>query len=197
MSTQQLHQGFLAIMPKIETHGRIFFRDQPCPHTRAEAVAEMIALAWKWYCRLVQRGKDPAAFQSVLATFAAKAVKSGRRVCGQEKAKDVLSTRAQRRHGFSVNRLPDISTLSDNPYAEALHDNTRTPPPDAAAFRIDWPAWLRRRTHRDRRVIRDMAVGERTKVLARKHRLSPGRISQLRREYAEDWNRFTEAPVAA
>lgn len=105
-----------------------------------------------------------------------------------EKARDVLSPRAQQRYGFCVSKLPDISTLSDNPYSEALADKTRTPPTDAAAFRIDWPAWLRTRTRRDHRVIRDMALGERTKVLARKHRLSPARISQSRR----DWGRFTD-----
>ena len=132
------------------------------------------------------------------ASYAACAVASGRRLCGQLKAKDALNEFTQRQQHFTVCKLPDFSTLSDNPLAEALQDNTRTPPPDAAAFRIDWPAWLRTRTQRDRRIIHDMAMSERTDLLARKFGISPGRVSQLRREYCEDWNRFCgEAPQSS
>jgi hypothetical protein len=31
----------------------------------------MVALAWRWYVRLVKRGKDPSQFSSALASFAA------------------------------------------------------------------------------------------------------------------------------
>ncbi len=43
-----------------------------------------------------------------LAAYAARAVKSGRLLCGQDNAKDVLSPSAQRRHGFQVARLTDV-----------------------------------------------------------------------------------------
>jgi hypothetical protein len=55
---------------------------------------------------------------STLATVAARAVRSGRRVCGQERAKDELSALAQQRHGFVVEKLPDCSTSAGTP-AEA------------------------------------------------------------------------------
>ncbi len=67
-----------------------------------------------------------------------------------------------------------------------------TPPDEQAAFRIDFPAWLSTRTERDRRIINDMVVGERTQHLARRFGISPARISQLRREYHDDWRRFTD-----
>src|SRR5690349_3985594 len=95
----ELHLGFQLILPRLELHGRIFFRHVKCPHRRADAVQEMVALAWKWYLRLAERGKDVSDFVAAFITFAARAVKSGRRLCGQEKAKDVLSPVAQRRHG--------------------------------------------------------------------------------------------------
>jgi hypothetical protein len=75
-------------------------------------------------------------------------------------------------------------------FEERLRDNTMTPPPDAAAFRIDFPDWLKTRTDRDRRIIDDMMHDERTLDLANKHGISPGRVSQLRREFMEDWERF-------
>ena len=84
----------------------------------------MLGLCWKWWLRLIDRGKNPAKFVSVLASFAARAVRSGRRVCGQERAKDALSTVAQQRHSFTVSSLPQISTLNPNPLSDALIDNT-------------------------------------------------------------------------
>jgi hypothetical protein len=189
-SMADLHARFLAIEPRIRTHARVYFRGVKCPAKKEDFIAETIALAWKWFRGLLQRGKDATQFVSTLASFAAKAVKWGRRVTGQVKAKDVLNERNQQRRGFTVSKLPDFSTLSTNPLVEALADNTRTPPPDAAAFRIDWPAWLRTRTRRDRRIIRDMMANERTMDLAQKFKISPARVSQLRREFCEDWNRF-------
>jgi hypothetical protein len=154
-------------------------------------VSEVVALCWKWWVRLHQRGKNPSQFVSVLATFAARQVGSGRRLLGQERAKDVLSPLAQLRHGFTVARLPQISTLEATPYSEALQDNRKTPVDEQVQFRLDWPSWLGTRTDRDRRVIGDMALGHGTLALARMYGMSPSRVSQLRREYREDWRRFT------
>jgi hypothetical protein len=81
----------------------------------------------------------------------------------------------------------------------ALVDNTRTPVDEQVAFRLDFPAWLNTLSDRDRRVVEDLMQGERTLDVARKHGLSPGRISQLRREFLEGWRRFCgeDGPQAA
>jgi hypothetical protein len=110
-----------------------------------------------------------------------------------DRANDVLSPLARRRHGFLVSALPDVSTLSDNPLAEALHDNTQTPPDEQCAFRIDFPAWRATHTERDRGII-DALLGERTLDVAGKYGLSPGRVSQLRREFLTDWRRYCDEP---
>jgi hypothetical protein len=178
-------------LPRIERHARIRFRHLCCPQCRDDAVAETVALAWRWYLRLVERGKGPAEFVSTFAGYAARAVRRGRRVCGQEAGQEVLSPRAQARHGFAVLRLPaGPSTLNGSPLEEALLDNAVTPPPEAAAFRIDFPAWLATWPERDRRLIEALGLGERTLALARQHGLTPGRVSQKRREYHGDWLRF-------
>lgn len=67
-----------------------------------------------------------------------------------------------------------------------------TPVPDQAAFRIDWRAWLKTRTERDRRIIADLLAGERTLDVSHKFGMSPGRVSQLRQEFHQDWERFCE-----
>ena len=151
----------------------------------------MIALAWKWFVRLAARGKDATRFPSVLASYAAKAVRCGRRITGQLAAKDAFNEQTQQKHGFSISKLPDFSTLSTNPLAEALADNTVSPVPDQVQFRLDFPAWTRSRSHRDRQLIQEMAEGERTQKLAKRFGLSPARISQLRRDFHDDYERFT------
>ena len=190
VSLADLHARFLAILQRIEVHARIYFRHIRCRVRRADYIADTVALAFKWFKRLAKRGKDATQFALALAIYAARAVKSGRRVTGQLKAKDVLSEVAQQRHGFYVGKIPDFSTLDTNPLSEALIDNTRSPVPEQVQFRLDFPAWLRTRTDRDRRIIGDMTMGQRTLALSRRHGISPGRISQLRREFYDDWQHF-------
>jgi hypothetical protein len=193
-SVAQLQNRFLAVLPRIERHARISFRHLRCPHQREEALAECLALAWAWFVRLVRRGKNPEAFITVLADFAARAVSSGRRLCGQERANEVLSLVAQRRHGFTVQRLHLYANPPGSRWEEALHDNTQTPVADQVVFRVDFPAWLQTRTKRDRRLIERLLVGERTGAVAQAFDLSPGRIAQLRRQFHADWLRFGAAP---
>jgi hypothetical protein len=179
------------ILPRVESHGLVAFRHLRCDDARQNAINEMVALAWRWTLRLVQRGKDVTQFPTAIATFAARAVKAGRRLTGQEKAKDVLSPLAQRRHSFSVSKLVEVSTLSGtNPIEEALQDNTVSPVPDQVAFRCDFPRWLASLDERRHRIAEDLMLGERTFDVANKHGLSPARVSQLRREFMEDWQRF-------
>lgn len=195
-SVEELQIRFLGILGRIEQHARIVFRHITCREKRADLVAEAVALAWKWFTRLAEVGKDATQFPTALAGYAARAVRTGRRICGQLRAKDALSERAQQRHGFVVGKLPDFSTESTNPLTEALADNTQTPPPDAAAFRVDFPCWRSRYRRRDRRLIGQLMLGERTKDVARRFRLSPARVSQLRSAFRGDWHTFCDGPSA-
>jgi hypothetical protein len=190
------HADFLARLRLIELHARFAFRNIVCPQERHDAVAEVVALVWKWYCRLLQRGKDPSAFVVTLAQFAARHVKAGRRLCGNLSSKDVLSRLAQKRRGFQTVRLQDNGAYDDPAWQEALHDDLRTPVPDQVAFRIDFPEWLALHGQRDRRLIEDMATGESTTQLARKYGVTQGRIAQKRRQFRQDWERFAGEPVA-
>jgi hypothetical protein len=200
---EELHARFLLILPRVELHGRIYFRHVRCPHKKADAIQEMRCLAWRWFLRLHERGRDPADFLTGFVTLLARAVNSGRRLAGMARAKDVLNAATQRRHGFHVERLPSSTQASHerlyaevhgqelhDAFEERLRDNTITPVLDQVQFRIDFPAWLRTLTGRERRLIRAMARNERTLDLSRQFEVSPARVSQLRREFFEGWRRF-------
>jgi hypothetical protein len=192
----RLQATFLtSVLPKVVAHGRVSFRGLKAER-QEECIAEMVALTWAWHLRLAERGKDATQFPTALATFAARAVRSGRKLAGMDRAKDALSPQARQRHGFLVSALPDVSTLSDNPLSEALADNSKSPD-QQAMFRIDFPAWRAGRAERDRRLLDDLMLGERTLDVAGKHGLSPGRVSQLRREFLLDWRRYLSEPPPA
>jgi len=190
LSPDALQAAFLAILPKIELHARIAFRHLKCPDKKSDAIAEAVALAWHWYVRLAQRGKDAADFVVALARFAARRVKASRRLCGVENGKDILSPRSQRRFGFTVGTLPSYSTLEGTPYEDALRDNTRAEVPEQVAFRIDFPRWLAGLAERDRQLVQDLAMGHRTKVVAKKYGVTPGAVSHRRRDFHRAWQRF-------
>ena len=44
-----MEERFLQLLPKIELHGKIFFRHIKCRQSKEEALQEMRALAWKQY----------------------------------------------------------------------------------------------------------------------------------------------------
>lgn len=202
-SLATLHAKFLELLPRLRRHAEIVFRQVACPGQRDDLIAEVLALGWQWYRRLCQRGKNVAAFPAVFASLLGRAVKSGRRLTGQERARDVLSSVAQRRHGFRVEALPVATRTAQHElygqyrgqqrldaFEERLHHNTQTPVADQVVFRIDFPNWLKLRTARERRLIRAMAQNERTTELSKQFDLSPGRISQLRREFHQGWERY-------
>jgi len=207
-SLADLHCRFLVILPRIELHGRVYFRHKNA-EKREEMIAEMVGLCWRWFLRLVQQGKDPTQFVSALAGYAARAVNNGRRIIGQEKAKDVMNPATQNRHGFKVECLHSSTCASHeelysmprgqelhDAFEERLRDNTMTPVPEQVAFRIDWPAWIITRTERDRRIVNDLMAGERTLDVSRKYKISPGRVSQLRQEFHDDWLHFSGDPAS-
>ena len=199
-SPDSLQARFEALLPRIERHGQVYFRYVKCPVRKADFIAEMVGLAWKWFVRLAERGKDATQFASVLASYAARAVKCGRRVCRQESANDALNPQAQQRHSFRVESLPTSTAtphehLYSSPngqrslddFEERLQDNRQTPVPDQVAFRIDFPLFLKSLSRRDRKLARFLALGHPAKQAAAKFKLSPGRVTQLRQQWCREW----------
>ena len=192
---------FHELLPRILTQARITFRGVACPGLRADHVAETMALAWKQLLRLHQRGKDVMQFPTRFILWVARGVRQGRRLCGHQKAKDVLSAAAQLRHRFTVETLPEgkrrCGAVLGGPgdgqshldaYKERLRDNTVTPPPEAAAFRIDFPSFVGDLSDRDRRLALFLSLGYTAKQAAAEFRLSQARVTQLRQRWYREWH---------
>jgi hypothetical protein len=187
---RHLQASFLKVLPRIEQQARFAFRNYHCAADREDAVQETVAVAWAWFVRLAQRGKNPTEFASALACFAGIHVRCGRRLCGAEASQDALSPTAGHRKGFSVQLLGQPEPVHLEMWEEALHDNSRSAPDQAAMFRIDFPNWLGTLGDRNRRIVADLLLGEWTSAVAGKYAISSGRVAQLRREFHRRWHEF-------
>jgi DNA-directed RNA polymerase specialized sigma24 family protein len=89
-SLASLHAGFLELLPRLEQQAGAYFRFVKCPQKKDDLTAEAVAIAWSWYRRLMKRGKNPHEFAATFIHRALCQARSHRRLCGQQKGKDVL-----------------------------------------------------------------------------------------------------------
>ena len=186
---------FLEMLPVIKNYAQRAFRDLD-PEAREDAVQEVIANAAVAFARLVQLGKVDLAYPKVLARYGMAQFCEGRRVGNRLRIGDVLSPYARRKKGLRVESLERFDKESGE-WLEAVVADTHTPVPEQVAFRIDFPTWLKTQTERNRRIAEALALGHTTGEVARRFNVSPGRISQLRKQFCQSWQEFQGEPALA
>ena len=188
--------GFLELLPRIHRYARRALHDVR-GEAQEEALSEVIALCLCAYRRLAERNQLERAYASVLVRYAVAMYYRGRRVGTAQCSGDVYSTRARREAGVKIRSI-GTPVGQRQEWMECLIDNRRTPVPDQAHFRIEFPRWLRTQTRRNRQIAERLSLGHSTAEVAQRYKVSPGRISQIRRELCESWEAFTadRQPVA-
>lgn len=188
LRAQTLQERFLELLPQIRTQARLAFRNEP-PELREELIAEAIANCFVAFVRLMDRGLDDVIYPTPLAKFAIKQVRSGRKVGSQLNVNDVSSNYAQKAKGFVLEDL-DRFDQQRGKWREILIEDRHAGPAETAASRIDVGEWLQSLPKKTRQVAETLASGEMTKKAAKKHGVSSGRISQMRRELMDNWQAF-------
>ena len=186
---------FLSLLPAIQEQARFAFRNED-PERRQELTAEVIANCWAAFVRLVERGLIDVVYPTPLAQYAIKQVRDGRRVGAKLNVRDVSSEYCQARKRLAVVRL-DVFDERTGEWKEILLEDRHAGPADTAAARIDIAAWLESLPKKKRRIAALLATGETTKRTARRFHVSPGRISQMRRELQQAWQDFQGGPAFA
>lgn len=181
------HEAFLKMLPAITRHARIAFRYMPA-EPREEAVAEVTAMCWAAFVRLVERDKQQVASATPLAKFAVAQFRDGRHVTGRQSPKDVMSNTAQRRKGFGVEPLKQFDADEES-WHEVVEDKRATPA-EIAITRIDFASWLKMLPRRSRKVALMLARGETTSDAAKRFGISAARISQIRLWLRVHWDVF-------
>jgi DNA-directed RNA polymerase specialized sigma24 family protein len=180
------HAKFLELEPNIRRHAQVRFRSSP---DREEAVQEVVARSLVAFLRLFEGGKEHLIYAAPLARFAVAQVRCCRRVGGRLNIRDVSSAYCRARKGVTLESLNWFDETSAQ-WQELLVEDRRSRPADIAAARIDIRAWLETLPGRNRCLAERLASGASTSEAARMFRISPARVSQLRRELHRAWNDF-------
>lgn len=180
------NQRFQEILPNIRTCATYAFRKMNI-EIREDAVQDVIVQCYFAFIRLLRQGKGERAFPSVLARFAIRRYRAGRRASGAVAGRGPTLETIQkpdhrRRLGPQERRIVR--------WREMLMEDRRTPIPDQVSFRVDFPEWLKRLTHNQRRCAELLANGHQGQEVAQQLRMTPARISQVRRELRAEWERF-------
>ncbi len=197
LRAQTLQDKFLDMLSAIRNQARFAFRAET-PERRDDLVTEVIANCFVAFVRLMDRGKEDEVHPTPLAQYAIRQVRDGRHVGSSLNVNDVSSEHAQRSKGIVVESL-DRYDQRKQEWREILIEDRHAGPAETAACRIDFGDWLQSLPRRSRKIAETLAAGETTKNAARKHRVSAGRISQMRRELKDDWEAFQgvdQSPVA-
>ncbi|MDZ4818318.1 MAG: hypothetical protein SGJ20_05030 [Planctomycetota bacterium] len=185
-------EQFVAMLPEIERLLRISFRNL-APEARVDAHEEGVVHCLLSYVRLFEQGRAEVATPSSLAWFAKLQVRRGRTPACPMTCREPLSRYGQLGKGIRVVRLHH-GDFSDDTWINDVIDSGSTSISDRVATKLDFVAWLGSLCQRTRRIAMDLARGNGTRDVAQKYRLSPGRISQLRRELHNSWQLFQGEP---
>ena len=188
LTQDQVHERFLKMLPAIKRYVRRSFGKFQ-PELQSELVQEAVVNAYLSFSRLAERGKADEGSPWALGKFAVLHVRCGRRCGCPANADDITSIYCQIRTGVRIEPLCSYDP-EEEVWKEILIEDRRATPADTAANRIDFAAWLSTLSRRNRQIAELLATGECTGKIARRFRLAAGRISQLRREFAESWQRF-------
>jgi len=187
------HDSFEDMLPSIRDRLNFAFAGFTYA-TREDAVQESLALAMDAYAKLFLRGRASLAYPSVLAMYAARQFRAGRRVVGgQLSRKDVLSSDTQKHHGIVVKPL--VRRDRNGAWKEILVEDRGFTPAETAIARIDFGDWLSRLCHRDRGVATTLAAGETGRDTAKLHGISAGRVAQIRAKLRRNWQAFQGEPA--
>jgi hypothetical protein len=171
---------FVQWMPMMQCRARRRFLNLP-PDLRQEAVANSLALAWKFFYALFRQGRadEPEVLKSCIY-YAVKQTKCGRTIQSKSRCKDALDHRRTGKAKFSDFDLSNFI-------------GRNTPIPDQVSFRLDVPAFFRTLTSRQRAIAADLATGMATKQAAEKYGVTPAMISQFRARFRQLFDAFFAA----
>jgi hypothetical protein len=175
---------FVAMLPEIEQKLRLAFCRLE-PEAREDAMGEAVVHSLLAYIRLHEQGRAEVATPSSLAWYSSRQVKRGRPATGRMNGKEPLSRYAQIGNGIQIDRQ------SSN-WIDMLVEDKRASVADQVAAKLDVGAWFATLTKRMKEIARDLAFGCSTSEVAKKHGVTAGRISQMRRVLENSWAAFQQ-----
>jgi hypothetical protein len=180
--------NFVTMLPEIEQKLRLAFCRLDL-EAREDAIEEGVVHSLLAYVRLDEQGRAEVATASSLAWYSSRHVRRGRPAGGHMNGKEPLSRYGQISNDIVVERQPSN-------WIDVMVEDKRAAVVDQVAARMDVSAWFTTLTKRMKEIAKDLAFGCSTSEVAKKHGVTAGRISQLRRSLEESWAAFQREVVA-
>ena len=182
------HQQFESALPTLMKNFKYLLRHRW--RDRDDLFAESAACAWKAFVGILAKGQDPVAVGlSGIAAYAARHTLKGRQIGrgrngGGRHKMDVQHHRAQELGGYKVISYDSGETVRNDDGPAAWRDwvatDHRMGPAEAAAFNIDYSAWLAGLPERRRMTALLLAEGRGTLEVAGLVGVTPAAVSQAR-----------------
>ena len=173
--------AFLMILPRIQSQAWNAFQGLSFD-LRQELQSEVVGHCWQSFLKLFELGKHEEVPPVTL-------VRSGRRIGASLNINDISSDYCQRRVGIRFTSFCMIDQNGDN-WVESLIADERARPDQLVMARIDFAEWLQTLKPLHRKVAEHLSLGESTHATARTFKLTPGRISQIRRLLERSWGSY-------
>jgi hypothetical protein len=182
------HSRFMAMLPGIRRAANFRYR-RLSPARKREVVDDVVGTCCAFYAGLVEKGQEERAYPSALVRFAAAQLLEGRQLGCSVNVRDISSTYCQQKKCLQLERLDQFDGETQA-WEGILIEDRRAGPDAIAASRIDFAAWCASLSSLRREIANCLATGASTQEAARQFDVSPGRISQIRREFQESWDAF-------
>lgn len=179
--------AFDKIAQAIIRHAGYRLRGHPDPEFLADVIQEALTLAWSDFLACLKRGVDLSRREMSVAGFRV------RRALGTVKASYCTVSRPVRTRS-RVHQDPPASSVVVQHFDGApdaqpfpLMDARGWSPADAAAFRLDWSAFLAGRSERELDAIDALVAGESGKAAARSAGVNHTTVWRWRARWRSEW----------
>lgn len=176
-----LREHWLELQRSVERWARKRWGRELDPDALEELTQEASCLAWEWALAGIERDKRLWEHPGGLARLAVRAARWEPRFGSGRAKREALTAPQELRYCPVEGWTGWLDALAVCPGPE---------PWELAAARLDVPPWVRRLSKHKRRVARELAKGRGTCEVASLFGMSAGRVSQLRRELRDSWERY-------
>lgn len=186
---------FVEILPEIESRLRQALRHLS-PEARDDSMENGIVHCMLAYSRLFDQRRAELITAASLVWYAVLQIQIGRLAGCPMNSKEPLSRYAQLSRRFKVLPLHHCDPENEQ-WINDVIASRQASIVDQVAIKLDFVAWLGSLCRRTRSIATDLARGFTTSEVGRKYRVSPGRVSQVRRELQISWREFQKEPALA
>lgn len=190
MTENELRAAFTHQVGMLRCYAARRLKRVRCTDTRADAVSEVVALAWERWRKLWERGTDPRTVAAKIAAYSLRSQMVGDTLASYHNTSDVLAPMARCVRGFHVVRPDGFEGRRKRTTAELVIDQRNSNPADQAGALVDWEQFRGGLLPGARALVDALLAGETAKSHARRIGRHKNLVGAMRRRLAEKWKRM-------